>query len=85
MVVYHSMVVHSRPDILPYTFIKREIIFIKASGVSIITPTFNHEHYLNDSLVGVNRQTYQYFKHIVIDGGSTDSFCILKFANQVSG
>ena len=53
--------------------------------VSVITPDFNPAHYLNDSLVGVNRQTYQYFTHIVIDGGLTDFFCVLKFANQVSG
>ena len=76
---------HLRPDILSFPFSQRKNILNGGPKVSIITPNFNHGHYLNDTLVGVNRQTYQYFTHIVIDGGSTDSFCILKFANQVSG
>ena len=41
--------------------------------VSVITPNYNHAHYLEDTLIGVNRQTYPNLEHIVIDGGSTDN------------
>ena len=64
---------HSRPGILSLPFILRENTFNSAPRVSIITPTFNHAHYLEDTLIGVNRQSYQNLEHIVIDAGSSDN------------
>lgn len=41
--------------------------------VSIITPSYNEEDYIEDTLKSVRDQTYTSLEHIVIDGGSTDS------------
>lgn len=62
----------SRPDILSLPYVHRQSSICTTPRVSIITPNFNHGHYLNDTLSGVNRQTYQNVEHIVIDGGSSD-------------
>lgn len=40
--------------------------------VTIITPTFNSEKYLNDCIQSVADQDYPDIEHIVIDGKSTD-------------
>lgn len=61
-----------RPDILRLPPIVRRPSNSDGPLVSIITPNFNHAHYLEDTLIGVNRQTYQNLEHIVIDGGSSD-------------
>ena len=62
-----------RPEILQLPYAGRGKIQFSLPIVSVITPNFNHAHYLNDTLVGVNRQTYQNIEHIVIDGGSADN------------
>ncbi|MCK4664382.1 MAG: glycosyltransferase [Bacteroidales bacterium] len=41
--------------------------------ISIITPTFNAEKYLEDTIKSVQMQEYTNVEHIVVDGGSTDS------------
>lgn len=41
--------------------------------VSIITPSFNSEKYIQDTIQSINDQTYEKVEHIVIDGGSTDN------------
>jgi glycosyltransferase involved in cell wall biosynthesis len=64
---------YSRPDIISLPHTSRENFRDNAPMVSVITPNFNHAHYLNDTLVGVNRQTFQNLEHIVIDGGSSDN------------
>lgn len=40
--------------------------------VSIVTPTYNSEKYLEETLVSVRDQTYDTIEHIVIDSESTD-------------
>ncbi len=60
------------PGILQLPYVKREKTNFSSPIVSVITPNYNHAHYLNDTLVGVNRQTYRNLEHIVIDGNSSD-------------
>jgi glycosyltransferase involved in cell wall biosynthesis len=62
-----------RPEILQLPYTGRKKMYFSSPIVSVITPNYNHAHYLNDTLVGVNRQSYQNLEHIVIDGGSSDN------------
>lgn len=41
--------------------------------VSVITPVYNGEKYLDDLLYSVMKQDYPNFEHIVLDDGSTDN------------
>ena len=40
--------------------------------VSIVTPSFNSENFIRETIESVKSQTYDQIEHIVIDGGSTD-------------
>lgn len=60
------------PAILLLPRVIRNIENLDQSLVSVITPNYNHGHYLEDTLVGVNRQTYRNLEHIVIDANSSD-------------
>lgn len=40
--------------------------------ISIITPTFNSEQYLEDCIQSIIKQNYGKYEHIVVDGGSVD-------------
>lgn len=40
--------------------------------ISIVTPTFNSEQYLEDCIHSVMNQNYTNYEHIVVDGGSAD-------------
>lgn len=41
--------------------------------VSIITPTFNRDNFLEENILNIKSQNYPNIEHIVIDGGSTDN------------
>lgn len=41
--------------------------------ISIITPTYNSEKYLEDCILSIKNQISCNFEHIIVDGGSTDS------------
>ena len=40
--------------------------------ISVITPTYNSEEYLEECIKGMMSQTYRDFEHIIVDGGSKD-------------
>lgn len=47
--------------------------------ISIITPVFNSELYLEETIISVIKQSYTNWELILIDDGSTDnSFNIMK-------
>ena len=41
--------------------------------VSIITPTFNSESYIRETIKSVQNQTYSHWEHIIVDDGSSDN------------
>ena len=45
----------------------------KTLKVSIITPTYNHEHFISECIESVIEQTYTNWEHIIIDDGSSDN------------
>lgn len=40
--------------------------------ISIVTPTFNSEEFLENCILSIKNQTYGDYEHIIVDGGSTD-------------
>ena len=70
--MYCLKVPNRRPEILKLPPISRVDNVPNIPLVTVITPNYNHGHYLQDTLVSVNRQTYGNIEHIVIDGNSSD-------------
>lgn len=52
--------------------------------ISIVTPTYNSEEYLEDCIKSIIAQTYTNYEHIIVDGGSTDNTIkiIKRYENQ---
>ena len=46
---------------------------ISKTLVSIITPTYNHEHYISDCIRSAQAQTYSNWEMIIVDDGSSDN------------
>lgn len=46
---------------------------MEAHLVSIITPSFNSEKFISDTIQSVQNQTYQNWEMIIVDDGSTDN------------
>jgi len=41
--------------------------------ISIVTPSYNHGEFIEDTLCSVMKQDYPNIEHIILDGGSTDN------------
>lgn len=41
--------------------------------ISIITPVYNGEKFIEDNIKRLQNQSYKNFEHIIVDGGSTDN------------
>jgi glycosyltransferase involved in cell wall biosynthesis len=53
--------------------------------ISIITPSYNSEKYIEQCILSIQNQKYKYVEHIIQDGGSTDNTprILEKYANVV--
>ena len=40
--------------------------------ISILTPSYNAEQFLDRAICSVRQQDYEHWEHIIVDGGSTD-------------
>lgn len=54
--------------------------------ITVITVVFNDKKHLEDTLLSVTNQTYEFIEYIVIDGGSTDGTVelIKQYESQIS-
>ncbi|GAP07773.1 glycosyltransferase [Anaerolinea thermolimosa] len=54
--------------------------------ISIVTPSFNQERFLEETILSIHRQNYPGLEHIIIDGGSNDESVeiIQKYASRLA-
>lgn len=53
--------------------------------ISIVTPTYNSENYIQETIDSIHSQSYKNFEHLVIDGLSKDNTVdIIKRANNIT-
>ena len=62
----------------------KETGFIMEVKVSVITPSYNSERYISETIKSVQSQTYQNWEMIIVDDCSTDSTCeiVSEFAQK---
>ena len=51
--------------------------------ISVITPVYNGEEYIEKCILSIKNQNYHNYEHIIVDGGSTDS--TLEIAKKYEG
>lgn len=54
--------------------------------ISIITPSYNQGHFIEENILSILNQGYTNYEHIIIDGGSTDNTVdiIKKYENHIT-
>ncbi len=65
---------------------KKKPTNIASRLVSIITPTYNSEKYIEETIASIRSQTHSNWEHLIVDDGSTDGTVELvkRLANQDS-
>lgn len=48
------------------------MMYVLEKKISIVTPVYNGEKYIEQCILSIKNQNYSNFQHIIVDGGSTD-------------
>ena len=59
---------------------KKEMKVLKELKITVVTPVYNGEKYIEQCIRSIMNQTYRNFEHIIMDGGSED--CTVEIARK---